>query len=82
MKNDREMQVHLLIQRFGFNNEQVKGSVILDRIEQFSGNSCSGGSHNNHSSHCQFSRDGGHGNVCYNTEEEIMSNEKSRGLAP
>lgn len=63
MVNNKEKQVNLLLERLSANIGQVSSSVILKRIEKLSSNFHG---RNNHSSHCQFDRDGGgHGNICW-----------------
>ncbi|MFV1011516.1 hypothetical protein JR053_04750 [Wolbachia endosymbiont of Nasonia vitripennis] len=63
MVNNKEKQVDLLLERLSVNIGQVSSSIILKRIEKLSGNFYG---RNNHSSHCQFDRDGGgHGNICW-----------------
>ncbi|OCA06681.1 hypothetical protein [Wolbachia endosymbiont of Trichogramma pretiosum] len=63
MKNNKEKQVDLLLELLRANIVQVSSSVILKRIEKLSSNFHG---RNNHSSHCQFDRDGGgYGNICW-----------------
>ncbi|WP_353278469.1 hypothetical protein [Wolbachia endosymbiont (group B) of Longitarsus flavicornis] len=61
MVNNKEKQVNLLLELLSANIGQVSSSIILKRIEKLSDNFHG---RNNHSSHCQFDRDGGgHGNI-------------------
>ncbi|WP_264375213.1 MULTISPECIES: hypothetical protein [unclassified Wolbachia] len=74
MVNNKEKQVDLLLERLSVNIGQVSSSIILKRIEKLSGNFHG---RNNHSSHCQFDRDGGgHGNICWadKIKEDLTEN--------
>ncbi len=74
MVNNKEKQVNLLLELLSANIGQVSSSVILKRIEKLSSNFHG---RNNHSSHCQFDRDGGgHGNICWadKIKEDLTEN--------
>ena len=85
MQSIKESDVNFLMQRFGVFDTVTVKSIILNRIEELSGGSYGKSGHTSHSSHCQFGRaGGGHGNVCYNTNEGLVNPdnpEKNPGLS-